>query len=68
MEAAKPLEALIAEKAKQRMSEGGKGTSFEAPLIVAKEVAKQIGVSSATRRPASTRPTILRSYPLSRGP
>jgi Asp-tRNA(Asn)/Glu-tRNA(Gln) amidotransferase A subunit family amidase len=45
---AKPLEELIAEKARLRMSDGGKGTSFEAPLITTKEVAKAIGVSKAT--------------------
>ena len=48
MELAKPLEDLIAEKARRRMSDGGKGASFEATLVTTKEVAKAIGVSKAT--------------------
>lgn len=43
-----PLEALYAEKARLRMSDGGKGVSFDAPLITKDEVAKAIGVSPAT--------------------
>jgi ABC-type hemin transport system substrate-binding protein len=48
VELAKPLEDLIAEKARQRMSDGGKGSPNGDTLLTVKEVSKAIGVPVRT--------------------
>lgn len=47
-------EEIEAEKAKQRMSEGGKGISFDTPLVAASKAARAVGLSPTTYHRAKT--------------